>query len=450
MIYKLFLKMLGLFTLFLSVFTIFSTAPADAASCDNLLSDSYYIGQQSSDVKDLQDCLTFSGDFNYSGGSTGYYGPITQSALNSYKTRVVSASPTPTSTETTACSALLSSLYFIGQQGSNIVQLQDCLTTTGHFTYSGGSTGYYGNITQTALNAYKSSQDSTTTTPTPDITITTITQSKCDVLTSWSYYIGQQSDDVKDLQDCLATTGHFTFHGGSTGYYGSITDTALRAFLSSTTRVVVSGESEFVGFTDQDFVNYYDSVSSPSSTSSDSLPAITGSARTDEYIRQVAESRGYRVRSIETKNLVWVDGYQLNNSAANAWESLKRSASKDGIDLKLTSGYRGVDEQRQIFNSRFGVWGEAEILSGSVDWYLNNALDTVAPPGYSKHHSGDTVDIGQVGYYYFEGSPGYSWMVSNRYFNSIESGFIPSYPKDGFNMGPVSEAWEYVYVGADI
>src|SRR3989338_4311110 len=43
----------------------------------------------------------------------------------------------------------------IGSQGSDVTCLQNYLTSTGHFTFSGGSTGYFGSITRTAVAAWQ-------------------------------------------------------------------------------------------------------------------------------------------------------------------------------------------------------------------------------------------------------------------------------------------------------
>ena len=199
----------------------FAVTGIQAASCSELLSGSYAVGQQGSNIVELQDCLTSTGHFTYAGGSTGYYGPITQTAFNAYKN-------SQNTTISTSCTDLLSRTWSIGQQNNDVIALQDCLTSTGHFTYAGGSTGYYGSITQSALNAYRTSQNSTTA-PAPSIpTVTT----SCDDLLSGSYSIGQQGSNIVQLQDCLTTTGHFNYSGGSTGYYGPVTQTALTAYKS--------------------------------------------------------------------------------------------------------------------------------------------------------------------------------------------------------------------------
>ena len=45
----------------------------------------------------------------------------------------------------------------IGSQGSDVTCLQNYLTSTGHFSFSGGSTGYFGSITRTAVGAWQAS-----------------------------------------------------------------------------------------------------------------------------------------------------------------------------------------------------------------------------------------------------------------------------------------------------
>lgn len=54
----------------------------------------------------------------------------------------------------TSCPMLTQPLT-IGSQGTAVVDLQNYLTTTGHFTFSGGSTGYFGPITQQAVASWQ-------------------------------------------------------------------------------------------------------------------------------------------------------------------------------------------------------------------------------------------------------------------------------------------------------
>src|SRR3990167_8023067 len=43
----------------------------------------------------------------------------------------------------------------VGSRGDDVTCLQDYLTGTGHFTYSGGSTGYFGGVTKAAVAAWQ-------------------------------------------------------------------------------------------------------------------------------------------------------------------------------------------------------------------------------------------------------------------------------------------------------
>ncbi len=57
------------------------------------------------------------------------------------------------STGTTACS--FSASLTMGSKGADVTCLQDYLTGTGHFTFSGGSTGYFGSVTKSAVAAWQ-------------------------------------------------------------------------------------------------------------------------------------------------------------------------------------------------------------------------------------------------------------------------------------------------------
>ena len=61
------------------------------------------------------------------------------------------------STTTTQCNFTRS--LTIGAKGSDVTCLQDYLTSTGHFTFSGGSTGYFGPVTKTAVAAWQAANN---------------------------------------------------------------------------------------------------------------------------------------------------------------------------------------------------------------------------------------------------------------------------------------------------
>src|SRR3989338_3751065 len=67
----------------------------------------------------------------------------------------IAALGTATGGTATAECAFTKSLT-IGSQGSDVTCLQDYLKSTGHYTFSGGSTGYFGPVTRTAVAAWQS------------------------------------------------------------------------------------------------------------------------------------------------------------------------------------------------------------------------------------------------------------------------------------------------------
>ena len=119
------------------------------------------------------------------------------------------------------------------------------------------------------------------------------------------------------------------------------------------------------------------------------------------------------------------------------------------------SKHRSVDKQRSIFLNNFGTdFTHAQILKGHADEQLHLILTTRSIPGYSKHHTGYTIDITDrsIGYDFtkFKNTSGYQWISKNNFENARKFGFIPSYPEGAEILGPTPEAWEYVWIGDTI
>lgn len=171
-------------------------------------------------------------------------------------------------------------------------------------------------------------------------------------------------------------------------------------------------------------------------------PTITGNTTVDARIREVGEARGYVRRPLPAGPLANVGGYLFQPSAVEAWIALRDAAKRAGYTLTLQSAYRSPTTQRVILLRRLYSYTES-----AIDYRLR----TVAPPGYSKHHTGYAIDITQAGYTFtsFKYSPAYKWLSANNYANAKRFGWIPSYPPDATHQGPEPEAWEFTYVGLD-
>ena len=184
---------------------------------------------------------------------------------------------------------------------------------------------------------------------------------------------------------------------------------------------------------------------------SDSInPTVTDVPEVDNYIKDLAQKRGYKLRPQALEHyLIATDGFLLQQSASDGWITLKQSAAKSGINLVLTSGYRSIASQKTIFAADLAPeYQIADILSGKVDGALNKVLDRASVPGYSRHHTGYTVDVGCGGESnVFKNTSCYQWMKKDNFAQARLAGYIPSYPEGAISQGPNPEEWEFVWVG---
>lgn len=129
------------------------------------------------------------------------------------------------------------------------------------------------------------------------------------------------------------------------------------------------------------------------------------------------------------------DGRQLRLSRATLphWRQLVESAAGDGITLLLISGFRSVEHQKGIIESK---------LAKGIP--LDQILSVNAAPGYSEHHTGRAVDIGTPGCPplsdAFEQTGSFRWLAEH----AIQHGFRMSYPR-GHTHGFVHEPWHWMW-----
>lgn len=190
-----------------------------------------------------------------------------------------------------------------------------------------------------------------------------------------------------------------------------------------------------------------------------STPVATGNSAADERIRQVALGRGYLLRGEPLDPLGTYQGRGLQQRAIDDLVDLQAALAEDeGVTLTLTSAHRSATRQRQLFleqlaASGFAVRGRvvtnAEIASGLADDVVNHAMRIAAPPGFSRHHTGLTIDVssGGVGGFAFEQTAAYRWLTEDRYSNAFAYGWAPSYPPGASGQGPNPEPWEWVWIG---
>jgi zinc D-Ala-D-Ala carboxypeptidase len=140
----------------------------------------------------------------------------------------------------------------------------------------------------------------------------------------------------------------------------------------------------------------------------------------------------------ELRSVAGYGAIRLRSAAATKLEAMIDAAAKDGVELVPLSGFRTVEEQNSLFFDVKAQRGEVAAKRAAVS----------APPGYSEHHTGYAVDLGDGDapnadlQFDFDQTAAYKWLKENAAFYSFEL----SFPKDN-PMGVSYEPWHWRFVG---
>ena len=137
--------------------------------------------------------------------------------------------------------------------------------------------------------------------------------------------------------------------------------------------------------------------------------------------------------------IITADGrIKLKKEAAQRYLQMQAAAKEDGILLKPISGFRSIQEQKYLFFKIKEKRGELASIRARVS----------APPGYSEHHTGYAIDIGDAKVPAtnlspnFEKTAAFHWLKKNAARYSFEL----SFPKDNL-QGINYEPWHWRYIG---
>jgi zinc D-Ala-D-Ala carboxypeptidase len=133
------------------------------------------------------------------------------------------------------------------------------------------------------------------------------------------------------------------------------------------------------------------------------------------------------------------DGRQMHLArpeTVNAFNRMAEDAKKQGIQLKIISAYRSTSTQTRQYEEAQTKHGKR----GAIRW--------LAPPGFSEHHTGWAIDIGDErdpqadDNPLFERTAAFRWLKANarRY------GFEMSFPPGNW-QGVSYEPWHWRFVG---
>jgi hypothetical protein len=119
---------------------------------------------------------------------------------------------------------------------------------------------------------------------------------------------------------------------------------------------------------------------------------------------------------------------RLRLAALLAFRAMAAVALSEDVQLLINSGYRSVATQRRLFATRIAAGRQFEEIAWGV-----------APPGYSEHMLGTTVDLALGGDH--ETNPAYLWLREN----GESFGFVETYPRETAGVFPW-EPWHWRYL----
>ena len=141
------------------------------------------------------------------------------------------------------------------------------------------------------------------------------------------------------------------------------------------------------------------------------------------------------------------EGNQVDARIVESVNKMLQDAEKAGMKLKVISGYRSYDDQKNVFNDTMQTW-----LSQGYS-YLDSydvTRKSVAVPGTSEHATGLALDITSEENQTLDESQAQTkeqqWLLKN----CQNYGFILRYPKDKTDVTQyIYEPWHYRYVGEE-
>ena len=124
----------------------------------------------------------------------------------------------------------------------------------------------------------------------------------------------------------------------------------------------------------------------------------------------------------------------INKDAMEAFRLMQSDAKALGLNIYISSGYRGYTYQEKLYNNYVSISGKEK-----ADTYS-------ARPGHSEHQTGTCFDLNSIDDSFQYTNEG-KWVNENAYLY----GFIIRYPKGKESItGYQYESWHLRYVGKDL
>lgn len=203
-----------------------------------------------------------------------------------------------------------------------------------------------------------------------------------------SLKVGAKGDDVKCLQDYLTGTGHYTYSGGSTGYFGGVTKAAVAAWQSA------NGVSPAAGYFGALSRAKYDSVvvAAPAAPAAPvagapaapAAPVAVGSGLTvtapvDQPPASLAPGSAARVPFVKAILTASADGDVTVKSITVERTGLADDANFDGI-LLLDSDMTQIGLSKTLSSDHKVVLNESFVVKAGTSKTVTIAGNMIASP----------------------------------------------------------------------
>ncbi len=140
--------------------------------------------------------------------------------------------------------------------------------------------------------------------------------------------------------------------------------------------------------------------------------------------------------NIQSKFVAGGKSIQIHSKVAKHLNNLLEDAEDEGLSLRVISGYRSFETQRDLKTNYSITYGAGTANTFSAD------------QGYSEHQLGTTIDFATAASanttISFDDTPEFEWLMENAH----KYGFTMSYPKG--NAYYMYEPWHWRFVSRDL
>src|SRR5690606_11516948 len=141
----------------------------------------------------------------------------------------------------------------------------------------------------------------------------------------------------------------------------------------------------------------------------------------------------------------------LQENAYNSFLKMQEDALKEGIAIKIVSGYRNFDKQKSIWERKYKLFTSQGL---SPEKAISKIIEYSTIPGTSRHHWGTDIDIIDSGKKYngdalvpdkFHGNGPFCKLKEWLDENANKYGFYLVYTDNANRKGFKYEPWHYSY-----